>query len=192
MGDRVISRRDVMEYASPLNQVIGVFIALLFCHALVTMIFFLMTISDDVVLEFYFIASKSCHVFLPFLGTFYAVVAYQKSDLYLTRKLDYMDFRLFLVLGVATTLLVVDCVFFGKDTVPTVRSCYEDPLPPVYCDTNGRKIAYVAGVGLRAGHIVLEALILLFALVVRWTDTGDCMYEETSTIDSRIDYHKKL
>lgn len=139
----------------------------------------LMTLSSNVVFEFYFMAQKSCHVFLPLFGTFYAAIAYQKSYLEFTRKTDFMDFRLLLVLGIAITLLVVDCVFFGKDTVPTIRSCYEDPIPPVFCDTESKKTAYTAVVGLRAGHMVVEALIVLASLAVRWSNNGDSLYQTT-------------
>jgi hypothetical protein len=170
---------EMVSYASPLNQAISILIALLIAHAIVTMIFMLMTLSSNVIYEFYFIAQKSCHVFLPLFGTFYAAIAYQKTYLEMTRKTDFMDFRLLLVLGIAIALLVVDCVFFGKDTVPTVRSCYEDPIPPFFCDTDNKKTAYTAGVGLRAAQIVIEALIVLASLAVRWANNGDSLYQTT-------------
>lgn len=173
---------EMVSYASPLNQAISVLIALLMAHAILTMIFMIMTLSNSVVYEFYFIAQKSCHVFLPLFGMFYAAIAYQKTYLEMTRKTDFMDFRLLLVLIIAFTLLVVDCVFFGKDTVPTIKSCYEDPPPmvlSVYCNTDTKKTAYTAGVGLRSAHIVIEALVCLASLAVRWSNNGDSLYQTT-------------
>jgi hypothetical protein len=173
---------EMVSYASPLNQAISILIGLLIGHAILTMIFMIMTLSSNVVYESYFIAQKSCHVYLPLFGMFYAAIAYQKTYLEMTRKTDFMDFRLLLVLGIAITLLVVDCVFFGKDTVPTIRTCYEDPPPlvlPVYCDTENKKTAYTAGVGLRAAQIVIEALIGLAVLAVRWSNNGDSLYQTT-------------
>ena len=172
---------EMVSYASPLNQAISVLLALAVAHAIVTMVFMIMTLSSDVVLESYFMAQKSCHVYLPLFVTFYATISYQKMYLEVTAKMDFLDFRLLLALATTIALLVVDCVFFGKDTVPTVRSCYEDLIPPIYCDTDGKKIAYTAGVALRAGHIVLEALIALCIFIVRWANDGHSLYMTTDT-----------
>lgn len=166
---------EMVGYASPLNQAISMLITLLIAHAVITMLFMLLTLSNNVVYESYFIAQKSCHVFLTLFGTFYAVIAYQKTYLEMTRKTDFMDFRLLLLIMVAFTLLVVDCVFFGKDTVPTVKGCYEDPIPSMYCNTDNKKTAYTAIVGLRAAQIVLEALIILSSLWVRGANGGDTL-----------------
>jgi hypothetical protein len=170
---------EIVGYASPLNQAISFLLALLVMHAIDTMIFLLMTLSSDVIYESYFLASKSCHVFLPLFGAFYAAIAYQKPYLEATRKTDFMDVRLILTLVIAGALLVVDVVFFAKDTVPTIKSCYQDPIPPVFCTTNNERIAWTALVALRAGHIVVEALIVLAALWVRWANNGDAMYQST-------------
>ena len=166
----------MVGYASPLNQAISGLVTFVIAHALLTTIFMLLTLTENVVYESYFIAQKSCHIFLTFSATFYAVVAYQKTFLEVTKKTDFMDYRLLLMVIIAFTLLVVDCVFFGKDTVPTIKGCYEDPVPSVYCDTDNKKTAFTAVVGLRAGHIVLDALIILGGLWVRWANGGDALY----------------
>ena len=170
---------EMVAYASPLNQAISILTALLVAHAILTMVFMIMTLSKDVIYESYFIAQKSCHVYLPLFGMFYAAIAHQKTYLVMTRKMDYMDFRMILVLVIALTLLIVDCVFFGKDTVPTVRSCYDDLVRPVFCTTDAERTAYTAGVGLRAAQIVVEALVALATLMVRWADHGDALYNTT-------------
>src|SRR4051812_8720149 len=95
---------EMVAFASPLNQAISMLLTLIVIHAALTMIFMLLTLSSNVVYEFYFIAQKSCHVFLPLFGTFYAVIAYQKTYLEMTRKTDFMDFRLLLTLLIAFTL----------------------------------------------------------------------------------------
>ena len=178
---------EMVAFASPLNQAISMLVTLLIIHAALTAIFMLLTVSSNVVYESYFIAQKSCHVFLPLFGTFYAAIAYQKTYLELTRKTDFMDFRLLLTLIIAFTLLVVDCVFFGKDTVPTVKSCYEDLILPPACDTDNKKTALTAMVGLEAAHIVVEALIILSTLWVRWANGGDtlCQNVELDYVDKK-------
>lgn len=172
---------ELVSYASPLNQAISILMALLVAHAIGTMILLIMTISTDVVYEDNFLASKSAHVLLPLFGAFYAALAYQKSFMVQARKIDYLNFRLLLVLAIAFTLLIVDCVFFGKDAVPTIRDCYDDTIPrSVYCITDNMRLAYSASVGIRAGHIILDALIIISALSVRYATDGDSLVQTTT------------
>ena len=167
---------EVAGFASPLNQAISGLSTFIVLHALLTSIFMLLTLTENVVYESYFMAQKSCHIFVTFSATYYAVVAYQKTYLQVTRKTDFMDYRLLLAVLIAFCMLVVDCVFFGKDTVPIIKGCYEDAVPSTYCDTDNKKTAFTAVVGLMAGHIVLDALVVLGCFWVRWADSGDRLY----------------
>jgi hypothetical protein len=174
------AKTPIVDYASPVDLFATVLGFLALIHACITCVFLIMSVSTDVVYEFNFIASKSAHVFLPFVVALYSPVLRQKPQLEVTRKGDYLTFFMVLAMCVTFVLLVLDCVFFGKDTVPVIIDCYDDDLevPPINCSTGEERLTYTIGVGLKSAHIVLEALLLFCILLSRYTVKGDSLYSE--------------
>lgn len=168
---------EMVSYANPLYQSISVLTALLMVHMGVTIIIFLMTLLTDLFTESYFYAAKSFHIMLPFWGIYFASIAYQKSFLEITKKIDFLDSKMIVALIVCFGLGVVDCVFFGLDAAPVLIDCYQELIPPSpQCDTLDRKRIYTLHVAILIAHIVLEVIIFFALLWVRWASTGDTLY----------------
>lgn len=169
---------DIMGYASPLVQSVSLLIALLFIHGVITTVIFCMTLVTDLFTEQYFYACKSFHPFLPFFGVHFASLAYQKSLFEMTKRMSFLNGKMFLTLVFCFALVVIDCVFFGIDAAPTLVKCYDDLVAPSpQCDTNERRISYTIHVVLRIAHIVIEVLIFAVTLWTKYSSHGDVLYK---------------
>lgn len=164
-------------YSSPLLQSVSFLFTLLILHGIITTIYLLiLSLVNDLIVEHYFLATKSFHCHLLYWGCYYAALAYQKEIMDSIRKADFLDTKMFMALFFSFALCAIDTVFFGIDTVPTLMECFpSDSLIisyPLACDSHDKRIVYAVHAALSIAHILLEAIIFFTILWVRTSSSN--------------------